>query len=248
MSGYNILARYYDTFTKNINYNSLAKRYIYLLKKYGVKDGLIFDLACGTGNISIPLRRAGFDVTGIDLSADMLSVAKEKADNEGFDDILFLKQDMRSLDLYGTYSAGICALDGINHLLKTEDVIKTLKRIKLFLDPGGMFIFDLNTPKRFLTEYSDKSYIFDTDEVFCSWQNSFNEKTGICKFSLSFFEKDGDVYLRSDECFSERVYTVKEMTEYLKTAGFETVGIYGDDGKHSPTENDSKYYICARSI
>lgn len=246
MNGYSVLAKYYDTFTQNIDYEKLALKYIRILNKFGISDGLIFDLACGTGNISLPLRRAGYDVTGIDLSREMLSVASFKASAEGINDILFLNQDMRELDLFGTYNAAICALDGLNHLLKPQDLLRTFKRVSLFLNSGGIFVFDINSPKRFEHEYSNNTFVYESEDVFCTWQNKFSKRTGICRFHLVFFEKNGLVYNRSDEFISERLYSIKEMEEYLSQAGFEVVAVYGDSGIKKPRDDDSKYYICAR--
>jgi ubiquinone/menaquinone biosynthesis C-methylase UbiE len=226
---YSGLAYFYDIFTKEINYKKMADRVEGIFKKCKAAPKLILDLACGTGSLTLELKSRGYDLIGLDLSAEMLSVAQNKAYDMGFGDILFLKQNMTSFDLYGTVDAILCSLDGINHLLKKEDVLKCFERAALFLNDGGLFIFDINTPKKFKTLYGNNSYIFEDDNVFCGWQNAYNDKTKINTFHFSFFYEQDGVYNRLDDICKEKAYEIEEITELLEQANFKLLSIVGGE-------------------
>jgi ubiquinone/menaquinone biosynthesis C-methylase UbiE len=226
---YSGLAYFYDIFTKEINYKKMADRVEGIFKKFKVIPSLILDLACGTGSLTFELKSRGYDLIGLDLSEEMLSVAQNKAFEKGYGDILFLKQNMTSFDLYGTVDAIVCSLDGINHLLKKEDVLKCFKRASLFLNDGGLFIFDMNTVEKFKTLYGNNSYIFEDENVFCGWQNAYNDKTKQNTFHFSFFYEEDGVYSRMDDTCKEKAYETREITELLEQANFKLLSIYGGE-------------------
>ena len=155
---YGVFAQYYDALTKNVNYEEMADYLCALLEREGHKAGLTLDLACGTGSLTLALAKRGIDVYGADASMEMLSVAQEKAAEEGRS-LLFLCQKMQTIDLYGTVDTVICALDSIKHLTREEDVRKTIRRDSLFLKPEGDFIFDLNTPYTHRCVMKDNAYL-----------------------------------------------------------------------------------------
>ena len=164
-NGYEVFAQYYDTLTQNIDYRKRALYFDFLLQKYGVKpNGLVLDLACGTGSLSEELDSLGYDVIGVDNSPDMLSIAMNKKFESG-KNILYICQDMRSLNLYGNVDAAICALDSINHLESIDDVKKVFKRVHLFCEPKGLFIFDINTEFKHKYILGEHTFIYDAEDV-----------------------------------------------------------------------------------
>lgn len=208
--------------------------------------GLSLDLACGTGSLTVELKKNGVDVYGIDASYDMLSFAREKAEESGLD-ILFLCQKMQSIDLYGTIDTCVCTLDSINHLTKISDVQKTFDRVSLFMNPGGYFLFDANTIYKHQKVLSDNTFVYDTDDVFCVWQNSLRENN-VVDIELDFFEREGKVYYRTEEKFSERAYSDEELTDMLVSAGFEVVSRYGDMTFDAPKEDEQRVIYVARKL
>ena len=188
------------------------KRCDYILKlaeSFGHDMGITLDLACGTGTLTRLLKKRGVDVFGIDYSMEMLSEAMQRASEEGLD-ILFLRQKMQSIDLYGTINTCVCTLDSINHLTKIEDVAKTFDRVGLFMDDDGLFIFDVNTVYKHKNILADNTFVYENDSVFCVWQNTPEDDNKV-KIDLDFFEEENGVYYRSSESFSERAYTDAEI-------------------------------------
>ena len=207
---------------------------------------LSLDLGCGTGSMALQLAKRGYDTIGVDGSADMLSEARYTYDSEG---ILYLCQDMRELDLYGSIDSVVCATDSLNYLTKTEDLAKTLSLVHNYLIPDGIFIFDVNTGKKFKEVYGNESYVFDDGDVFCTWQNDFNPKSGICDFLLTFFcrEKNG-LWQRYEESQREKYYSTAVLKKLLTTEGFEILGVYSDFEGTPATEEDLRHYYVCKNI
>ena len=241
---YETFAEFYDKLTSNAEYEERAKYILEVLKKHNHQPGLTLDLACGTGTLTILLKKLGVDIYGIDGSADMLSVALQKAADEG-EQILFLRQKMQSLDLYGTIDTCVCTLDSINHITDKAVLKKAFEKVSLFMNPQGIFLFDANTVYKHQKVLSDNVFVFDTDEVYCVWQNN-PAGDRVTDSSLDFFIPEGDTYYRMNESFSERAYTVEELTEMLGIAGFEVEAIYGDLTLESPKEDEQRLQIVAR--
>lgn len=259
--GYGALARVYDKLNADIDYNAWAAFVEECFSRYlSKKPEIVLDLACGTGSMTLPLASRGYDMIGVDGSADMLSEAYARA--QGRDDILWLLQDMRSFELYGTVGAVTCCLDSLNYLLSPEDLQKTFSTVHNYLDPNGLFLFDMNTPYKFKHVYGNNAYILedelvwdegmDTEEraaIFCGWQNSFDERTRLCDFDLSIFEElpDGR-YRREDEHQTERCYEMDEICDALRSAGLELVGVWSDFAFSAPSPTTERWYFCARAI
>ena len=186
---------------------------------------------------------------GVDGSPEMLTEAYMKR-GEG-ENTLYLNQDMRSFELYGTVGAVVCCLDSINYLLSEGDVKKTFSLVHNYLDPDGLFMFDVNTPFKFENVYSDNAYILedeiDGSAVFCGWQNSFDKESGICDFYLSLFEEYDGTYSRFDEHQQERCYTKDTLCRLLTESGFEVLEIVSDFDFTEPKDNTERYYIVARA-
>lgn len=207
----------------------------------------VLDLACGTGSMTFAMHKRGYDMTALDLSPEMLSCAREKAEEQGIEDILWLCQDMRSFELYGTVSAAVCCLDGINHLTGVQDLERCLSLVHNYLEPGGLFVFDVNTPKKFREFYADHDYILEDEGIVCCWQNQYDARRQICTFLLSVFEerKDG-MWRRTDTLQRERCYSRQKLTRALETAGFSVEGIYTGFKMETDLEGAHRWYIAAR--
>lgn len=241
---YEVFADFYDKLTGNVEYSKRAQYILSLLGKHNHDPGLTLDLACGTGSLTLELKKAGVDIYGIDGSADMLSVALQKASDEG-EQILYLRQKMQSIDLYGTIDTCLCTLDSLNHLTDKKDVQKTFDRVSLFMNPRGLFVFDVNTIYKHREVLKDNVFVFDTDEVYCVWQNTPLEDD-VVEISLDFFIPEENNYYRMTETFRERAYTADELSEMLGTAGFEVEAIYGDMTELPPCDTEQRLTFVAR--
>lgn len=241
MNGYGDFAFFYDSFTENVEYKKRAE-YIYsLLTENNVGKGILLDLACGTGSLSFLLEEKGFDVIGVDASEEMLSVAQEKKCEKG-SDIIFLLQKMENLDLFGTIDAAVCTLDSINHISSEQGVKKALRNVALFMNDGGIFIFDVNTPYKHKEILGNNTFIYDTDDAYCVWQNTYNEKDGSVDICLDIFDydKDEDVYIRTGEEFTEKCYDLEDLKAWAKEVKFEVLGVYEEFTKEEVKENTQR--------
>ena len=246
---YGMLAPFYDAFNGDIDYEAWADFIANILKRHGrVKPELGLDLGCGTGSMTLALQSRGFDMTGVDYSAEMLNIARERAEERGFSDkILWLCQDMTEFELYGTVDFAVCALDGINHLTTPKSLDKCFNLVHNYLVPEGLFIFDINGKAKFENTYSDNTYVFEDEGVFCVWENSYDEKKELCDFLLTVFESDGaGKYIRSEELQRERMYTLGAIKRHLSRAGLEFVGAYSDFEYKEGCDTDERIYIVAR--
>ena len=244
---YGIFASFYDKLMDDSpDYDGWTEFLKSVLDSHNVSErAQILDLACGTGEFTNRLALLGYDMIGVDLSGEMLALAREKASGLSREP-LFLEQDMRYLDLYGTVDAVVCCLDSINYLLTSRDLAMTFERVKLFLPSGAPFIFDVNTKYKFENELAQNAYVYESDGVFCTWENFYNPKTSVCDFRLTFFEEGRDgKYRRYEENQKERMYTDKAIKAALKKAGFSSVSVYGDLD-FSPLEETSTraFYIA----
>lgn len=246
MNSYKSFASVYDLLTSNIPYGKRGEYFHEILCKHNKTEGILVDLACGTGSLSGVMTGYGYDVIGIDGSDEMLSEAMAKRAESNLP-ILYLCQDMRDIDLYGTMDVCICALDSVNHLVQPADVQTVFNRVSLFLHPQGLFIFDVNTPYKHENILADNTFIYDYDEVYCAWQNTYkgNNLTEIC-LDL-FFTNEDDTYYRETEIFSERAYSHMEITAFLKKAKLELVDFYEADTFKRPNEKSERIVYVAKS-
>ena len=247
MEQYSALSFVYDELN-SVDYDKLCNFLDKEIKENEkTKTSLVLDLACGTGKLTFKLRDLGYDMTGIDLSEEMLSVAKNYAYENEISDVLFLCQDMTSFELYGTVDACVCTLDSLNYLTKKDDLKKCFSLVHNYLIPEGVFIFDVNTPYRFETVYGDNSYVLENENALCAWQNEYNKKSKICSFYLSIFvENEDGAYKRYDEIQKEKCYERKTIEKLLLETGFELISVYGDTDKKEASDTDEKWYFVAR--
>ena len=250
--GYRALARVYDRLNADLDYAAWADFIEGCFEKHlAMRPTLVLDLACGTGTMTRMLAARGYDMIGVDGSADMLSEAYALGNEEG--KILYLCQDMRSFELYGTVGAVVSCLDSINYLLSEDDLRKTFAGVHNYLDPDGLFLFDVNAPYKFAEVYGNNAYVLEDETpdggaIYCGWQNEYDAESGICDFWLSLFEeKEDGSYCRSDEHQRERCYTENTLRHLLEEAGFEWLGMYGDFAFSAPTDTTERWYIAARA-
>ena len=244
MSGYHIFSQFYDNLTFNVDYKKRADYIQSVLSLYDHDWGLTLDLACGTGSLTLELKRRGVDVYGIDGSYDMLSQAMDKAADMGLE-VLFLCQQMEQLDLYGTIDTCVCTLDSLNHITDPEQLQKVFNRVALFMNPDGTFVFDVNTVYKHQQILSNNTFVYDTDSVFCVWQNSLKENN-IVNIELDLFEREGESYFRSSEHFSERAYEIDELTRMLTKAGFEDIKVFHDMTTQPLRDDSDRAVFVAR--
>lgn len=224
---YDDFSRFYDRLTDNVEYEKRADYFCRLLSMCGITEGILLDLGCGTGSMSVKMAERGFDVIGVDSSIGMLNAAQQKMFESGMQ-MLLLNQSMQEIDLYGTVDCAICVLDGINHLPCEADVRKAFEKVSLFMNKGGAFAFDVNTIYKHKNVLADNSFVYDCDDFFCAWQNNYNADDNSVDITLDFFEEEDGVYYRSGESFSEKAYELSDISDWLAEAGFEVIGIYDD--------------------
>jgi ubiquinone/menaquinone biosynthesis C-methylase UbiE len=251
--GYNRIARVYDKLNSEIDYTAWAKFVNECIERFmDEKPSLVLDLACGTGSMTYKLAELGYDMIGVDGSEDMLSEAYARGTSVGDTNILYLLQDMRSFELYGTVGAVTCCLDSINYLIGDGDMEKCFKTVHNYLEPNGVFIFDMNTPYRFENVYADNSYILedkiDGKDVYCGWQNYYDKNSRICSFYLTLFEEGENGYFRSDEEQHERCYSMEEIKSTLEKCGFELLCVCSDYNFTEIDENTERWYFVAKRI
>ena len=212
MNSYTKFAHLYDALmNSDVDYEKWADYIENLFDKYGKNPNLVCDLACGTGNITLPLAKRGYDMIGVDRSFDMLSIAREKAQDMGLE-TMFLEQDLKKLDLYGSCDAFLCMIDGFNYILNPQSLYKIAKRIKTcFLEPDGIFIFDLSSAYKLGNYIGNTTFVHDGDDVFYVWENKYYENTKMCEMYLNFFVKSGKAYKRFGERHLQHAYTEEEI-------------------------------------
>ncbi len=244
---YNEFAYNYDALMQDVDYKKRTQYLCSLFKKFDRMPTLMLDLACGTGEFSNRFAQKGVSVIGVDISYDMLSVAREKSAEAGLD-VLYLCQDAASLDLYGTVDGAICCLDSLNHITDYNDFCQAIARVSLFLEKDRLFIFDVNTPYKHKEILGNNTFVMDTDDVYCVWQNEFSESDNTVEINLDFFTSSGDAYLRASECFRERAYTEDEIKTALEKAGLRIEAIYEEMTENSPTDTTQRAVYITRKI
>ena len=245
MRSYEALAAVYDALGNDIDYCSFADFYEAAFKRAGLAPTLVLDLGCGTGKMTAELARRGYDMIGIDGSAEMLSHAMSRKFEENLPSILLLQQDMRDFELYGTVGAVISSLDCVNYLTEDGDLDRCFSLVHNYLDPDGIFLFDVNTPYKFKNVYGNNAYILENEDCYCGWQNEYNEENGLCRFYLSVFERAEEGWLRTDEEQTERCYNREALTAALTRAGFADIEFFGDTAHGTPTDTTERWFISA---
>lgn len=245
MASYQSFAQVYDLFMDNIDYDGWCAYLTGLLKEYGVSDGLVLELGCGTGNVTERLSQAGYDMIGADSSPDMLEIAMEKRVESGAD-ILYLLQDMREFELYGTVRAVVSICDSMNYLLDREDLVTVCRLVNNYLDPGGVFIFDLKTEKRY-RDMGETTIAENREEASFIWENYYDTAEKINEYDLTLFIRDEDGrYDKFEEFHEQKAYPLQQIEEIVTAGGLKFVAMY-DAFTHTPaTEESERVYVIAR--
>ena len=244
---YGSFAYFYDKLTENIDYKKRAGYFQSIIEKYKPHGNILLDLACGTGSLSMELYRYGYDIIGVDGSEEMLSIAMDKKYENEYD-IQFLLQNMEDLDMFGTIDIAICALDSLNHVTNIDILQKIFDKVSLFSNKDGIFIFDVNTIYKHKEILASKTFVYDCEDVYCVWQNSECSEDYVIDINLDFFENEEDVYYRSEESFSERAYTEKQLTDIANKAGYDIVEIYADDTIEKPKDDTQRLVFVAKQM
>ena len=240
---YNDFAYIYDKLINDVDYKEWADYYFKIFQRYGLSPKLGLDLGCGTGNLTVELASRGIEMTGVDISEDMLMVAREKS--EGMD-ILYLNQDMTEFELYGTVDFIVSSLDCINYITDKRDLQRVMKLANNYLEPGGLFIFDINTRYKLENVIGDNTFILEDDDCFCSWQNEYDKRRKLSDFYLTFFLKDGENYTRFDEHHTERAYGIEEIKSLIESSGMRLLKVYHDRSFENPKKNSERVFFVAQ--
>lgn len=245
---YSCFAKFYDLLTDNAEYSNAAERYAAIAEKYGKGSGRAVDLGCGTGSLTLEIAKRGYEVIGVDISSDMLSYAYNKALESGAD-VRFICQDMTKLELGEGADVIFSYLDCLNHLPSAQAMKQTFARCAMHLESGGLLIFDVNTIYKHREILAENAFVFERDEVFCTWQNFYNEEDGSVDMLLDFFEETEDGrYERYSEEFTEAAYPLEDIARWLGEAGFEVLGVYDGMSDIPAEENSERAVFCARRI
>lgn len=266
MQAYTGFASVYDMFMDNIPYDDWCEYLKGLLQEYGVKDGIVVDLGCGTGNITSRLAKSGYDMIGIDNSQEMLSIAMEKATENN--SILYLLQDMRSFELYGTVSAVVSICDSMNYIMEEEDLVQVFKLVNNYLEPHGIFIFDMNTEYKYEKILANNTIAENREKGSFIWDNYYYVDEKINEYDLTIYisedydestyeeqdeeeseddlKEEGRVFYRFDEKHFQRAYSIDQIKTLLNKAGMEFVAVYDAFTQNAPNESSERVYFIAR--
>lgn len=244
MNAYHALAASYDRLTNDVDYKATVDFYRKILKNEGLSPRTAVDLACGTGSVAWLLAQEGLDVVGVDISEQMLSVAAQKhldAQNRP----QFVCQPLQRLRLARGVDLAVCALDSLDYITDPADCEKAIQRVYRALNPGGCFIFDVNTPQK-LRAMDGQVFLDEDEDVYCVWRGSFDEQTNICSYGMDLFQRQGNLWLRSFEEHCEYAYSAEQLVAFLRNAGFTGISVYADRSFTKPADDEQRIYIKAR--
>lgn len=260
MDAYTGFAEVYDMFMDNIPYEEWCRYLTGLLQEYGVRDGLVLDLGCGTGTLTRLLAAQGYDMIGIDISGEMLEIAMEKntgsEKEQGFGEetesakqpeILYLQQDMRDFELYGTVRAIVSICDSMNYIMEYEELVQVLRLANNYLDPGGVFIFDLNTQYKYRELLGEQTIAENREEGSFIWDNYYDEEEQVNEYDLTLFIKEENgLFRKYEETHYQRAYGLEEVIRAVGEAGMELLAVYDAFTKNAPANDSERVYFVVR--
>ena len=244
MDAYHELAGSYDRLTNDVDYEAVVAFYNEILRREGVKPRTAVDLACGTGSVALLLARQGLKVTAVDMSEEMLTAAAQKAAGEENPPV-FACQMLQQLRLPRGVDLAVCALDSLDYILDPADCAEAIRRVYKALNPGGIFIFDVNTPEK-LRAMDGQVFVDEDDDVFCLWRGEFDPETNICSYGMDLFQRQGEVWHRSFEEHREYAYSAEQLTGWMKDAGFTAIEVFADRRLEAPAAGEQRIYIKGR--
>ena len=244
MDAYHALAQSYDRLTNDVDYRAVVDFYWEILGREGLRPRTAADLACGTGSVALLLAQKGLAVTAVDMSEEMLMVASQKAQGLKKPPV-FVCQKLQGLSLPRGVDLAVCALDSLDYITDPADCRAAIHRVYRALNPGGCFIFDVNTPEK-LRSMDGQVFLDEDEDVYCVWRGEFDAKTNICSYGMDLFQRTGDTWVRSFEEHREYAYSAEELTGYLKEAGFTSIEVYADRKFAAPEPGEQRIYMKAR--
>ena len=244
MNAYKALAASYDRLTNDVDYGAVVDFYNQILQRDNLRPRTAVDLACGTGSVAMLLAEQGMKVTAVDLSEDMLTVASEKVRGMA-NPPLFVCQPLQELRLPRGVDLAVCALDSLDYITDPDDCAQAIKQVYKALNPGGIFIFDVNTPEK-LRAMDGQVFLDEDDDVYCVWRGEFDEQTNICSYGMDIFQREGNCWYRSFEEHREYAYSQKQLTGFLRNAGFTHIEVYADRVFEAPRQGEQRIYFKAR--
>ena len=243
MDAYTSFAQVYDLFMDNVPYEMWGEYLAQLFKEYGIEEGLLLDLGCGTGKLTRIMAEKGYDMIGVDYSYEMLDIAKSESEES----ILYLLQDMREFELYGTVRGIYSACDCMNYILEEDELRSVFKLVNNYLDPGGVFVFDVNTPYKYRELLAENTIAENRDEGSFIWENYFDEDEQINEYDLTLYIKEEDGrFIRFEETHFQRCYELSMIRRLLEEAGLEFVAMYDAYTKEPVSEESEKVLFVAR--
>lgn len=244
MNAYGALAGSYDRLTNDVDYQAVIEFVHEILACEGLRPRTVADLACGTGSATRIFAQMGYQVTAVDLSEEMLTVAMDKcADLHNLPQ--FVHQSLQRLHLPRGVDMAVCFLDSLDYILNPDDCAEAIRRAYKALNPGGIFIFDVNTPEK-LRAMDGQVFLDEDDDVYCVWRGEFDEETNVCSYGMDLFQREGDIWRRCFEEHQEYAYSIAQLTRFLKDAGFTHIQVYADRQMRAPREGEQRVYIKAR--
>ena len=244
MNAYHALASSYDRLTSDVDYAAIVAFYDAILEKENISPKSAIDLACGTGSVALLLAEKYDRVLGVDMSEEMLTVAFQRGMEQGRIPT-FICQKLQDLRLPKAVDLAVCALDGLDYILDPADCKEAIRRVYKALNPGGIFIFDVNTPEK-LRAMDGQVFLDEDDDVYCVWRGEFDEETNICSYGMDLFQREGACWYRSFEEHREYAYSAQQLTDYLKAAGFTHIRVYADGCLEAPQKGEQRIYFSAR--
>ena len=246
MDAYTGFAEVYDLFMDQVPYEKWSGRIIQILSAYGIRDGLVLDLGCGTGSMTELLAGAGYDMIGVDASEEMLELAYEKRAESGHD-ILYLLQDMREFELYGTVRAIVSVCDSLNYITEEEDLLQVFRLVWNYLDPDGVFFFDMNTIYKYKEMLGETTIAENREEGSFIWENYYDPEEQLNQYDLTLYVQDeDDRYVRFEETHIQKAYALERVLELLEKAGLKAEQIFDSDTGEAVMETTGKFCVVAR--
>ncbi|MFI3202292.1 MAG: class I SAM-dependent methyltransferase [Eubacteriales bacterium] len=246
MEAYTDFASVYDTFMDETPYKQWCEHMVGFFNAYDIKDGLLLDLGCGTGTMTEYMSNAGYDLIGVDNSIEMLNVAMKKKEQSKLD-ILYLHQDMRAFELYGTVKGIYSVCDSMNYIMNSEELIEVFRLVNMYLEPNGIFVFDFNTIYKYKTIIGDATIAENRENCSFIWENYYEEDSKINEYDLTLFveEKEG-LFRRFQETHYQRAYELEEMKAWIKQSGLLFLEAYDAEGLGVPTETSERIYMIVK--
>lgn len=247
---YGSFASVYDTFMDNVPYKEWCEYVTELLGEYEIEEGLILELGCGTGSLTELFSKKGYDMIGVDSSEDMLEIAMDKK-AVSQSNILYVCQDMRSFELFGTVRAVVCLCDSMNYILEEDELVDVFALVNNYLDPGGLFIFDLNTPYKYRELMGNSTIAENRDNGSFIWENYFDEQEQINEYDLTLFipetfQGKTGIYRKYEETHFQKAYELETIQTLLKRAGLEYITAYDALSHNHPKAESERIHVIAR--